>query len=94
MLAAALAEVSLAPDAAVADWATALLLAELGVGHAIVPAVPGWYRLGNGNLRLVPLRGEPPRSVGWAARSWDALPPLTRAFTEAVGRDCRVRAES
>jgi DNA-binding transcriptional LysR family regulator len=89
---AALAEVSLAADAGIADWDTALLLAELGVGHAIVPALPGWRLLGEGNVRLVPIRGLPPLTVGWAVRSWDALSPLTRTFAEAVSRNCRLRA--
>jgi DNA-binding transcriptional LysR family regulator len=80
-------------DAGVADWDTALLLAELGVGHAIVPALPGWPLLGDGPVRLVPLRGLPPLTVGWAARSWDALPPPARAFAEAVARTCRLRAD-
>lgn len=79
-------------DAGIADWDTALLLAELGVGHAIVPALPGWPLLGDGNVRLVPLRGLPPLTVGWAVRSWDALSPLARSFAEAVTRNCRARA--
>jgi DNA-binding transcriptional LysR family regulator len=89
---AALAEVSLAADAGIADWDTALLLAELGVGHAIVPALPGWRLLGEGNVRLVPIRGLPPLTVGWAVRSWDALSPPARTFAEAVSRNCRLRA--
>ena len=89
---AALAEVSLADDAGIADWDTALLLAELGVGHAIVPALPGWRLLGEGSLRLVPIRGLAPLTVGWAVRSWDALTPSARTFAEAVSRNCRLRA--
>jgi len=88
----ALGEVSLAANAGIADWDTALLLAELGVGHAIVPALPGWRLLGDGNVRLVPIRGLPPLTVGWAVRSWDALSPLSRTFAEAVSRNCRLRA--
>lgn len=79
-------------DAGIADWDTALLLAELGVGHAIVPALPGRPLLGDGRVRLVPLRGLPPLTVGWAVRSWAALPPLARTFAEAVTRTCRMRA--
>ena len=89
---AALAEVSLAADAGIADWDTALLLAELGVGHAIVPALPGWRLLGEGNVRLVPIRGLPPLTVGWAVRSWTALSPMARGFADAVSRNCRLRA--
>ncbi len=89
---AALAEVSFAADAGIADWDTALLLAELGVGHAIVPALPGWRLLGDGNVRLVPIRGLPPLTVGWAVRSWNSLSPMARTFAEAVSRNCRSRA--
>jgi DNA-binding transcriptional LysR family regulator len=84
--------IGVAADAGVADWDTALLLAELGVGHAIVPALPGRPVLGDGGVRLVPLRGLPPLTVGWAVRSWSGLSPLARTFADAVARNCRVRA--
>ncbi|MFI9721824.1 LysR family transcriptional regulator [Streptomyces sp. NPDC052396] len=71
-------------DTSVADWDTALLLAELGLGHAVVPALPGLPAPGDGPLRLVPVPDLPPLSVGWAVRRWDALPPLARAFAETV----------
>jgi DNA-binding transcriptional LysR family regulator len=89
---AALAEVSLAADAGEADWDTALLLAGLGACHAIIPALPGWQLLGDGNVRLVPIRGLPPLTVGWAVRSWNSLSPSARAFADAVSRNCRLRA--
>jgi DNA-binding transcriptional LysR family regulator len=80
-------------DAGVADWDTAMLLAELGVGHAIVPALPGLSLLRErGTVRLVPLRGLPPLTVGWAVRNWNALSPLARTFAEAVTRHSRLRA--
>ncbi len=69
----------------VADWDTALLLAELGLGHAVVPAVPGLPAPGDGGpLRLIPIPALPPLSVGWAVRRWDALSPLARAFADMV----------
>ena len=89
-LAAGLADVSLASDVGIADWDTALLLAELAVGHAIVPRVPGPLPV-DGALRLVPVRGLTPLSVGWAARSWDALPPTARTFAETVSRNTRLK---
>lgn len=94
-LAAALAAsgIGVDTDAGVADWDTALLLAELGVGHAIVPDLPGRSPLHDqGGVRLVPLRGLPPLTVGWAVRNWDALSPIARTFAEAVTRHCRMRA--
>jgi DNA-binding transcriptional LysR family regulator len=88
----AAAGIGVAADAGIADWDTALLLAELGVGHAIVPALPGRPLFGDGQVRLVPLRGLPPLTVGWAVRSWAALSPLARTFADAVARNCRARA--
>ncbi|GGT46194.1 LysR family transcriptional regulator [Streptomyces purpureus] len=81
-------------DTSVADWDTALLLAELGLGHAVVPAVPSVpaqptaSASGDGPLRLIPIPSLPPVSVGWAVRRWDALPPLARAFADTVARSC------
>ncbi|GAA3997981.1 LysR family transcriptional regulator [Streptomyces plumbiresistens] len=75
-------------DTSVADWDTALLLAELGLGHAVVPAVPGLATPADGGLRLLPIPTLPPLSVGWAVRRWDALSPLARAFADTVADQC------
>ncbi|MEV5509653.1 LysR family transcriptional regulator [Streptomyces orinoci] len=72
----------------VADWDTALLLAELGLGYALVPALPGLPAAGEGPLRLVPVPALPPLAVGWALRRGDALPPLARAFAGTVAESC------
>ncbi|MFI9306968.1 LysR family transcriptional regulator [Streptomyces triculaminicus] len=79
-------------DTSVADWDTALLLAELGLGRAVIPAMPGRQVPGDGPLRLVPLPDLPPLPVGWAVRRWDALTPLARAFADTVVRHCVSRA--
>lgn len=71
-------------DTSVADWDTALLLAELGAGRAIVPALPGLGVPGEGALRLIPLPALRPLPVGWAVRHWDALSPPARAFADTV----------
>ncbi|MEV5825287.1 LysR family transcriptional regulator [Spirillospora sp. NPDC052242] len=73
----------LASTTSVADWDTALLLAELGLGHAILPALPGWGD-GSGDVRLIPIPDLPPLTAGWAARDWDALSPLAVEFAETV----------
>ncbi|KAA6223450.1 LysR family transcriptional regulator [Streptomyces albofaciens JCM 4342] len=79
-------------DTSVADWDTAILLAELGLGHAVVPALPGQQAPdGSGPLRFLPIAGLPELSVGWAVRRWDALTPLARAFADAVGATCARR---
>ncbi|GAB2587068.1 LysR family transcriptional regulator [Streptomyces capparidis] len=75
-------------DTGVADWDTALLLAELGLGHAVVPVLPGRRVPGDGPLRLVPIPDLPPLPVGWAARRWDALTPLARVFADTVADSC------
>ncbi|HWG23015.1 substrate-binding domain-containing protein [Actinospica sp.] len=90
-LAESLTNVTLAEDSGAADWDTALLLAELGLGHTIVPRLPDQPHTADGAVRLVPLRGLPPLPVGWAAPSWDALPPAARSFADTVSRNCRVR---
>ncbi|WP_073777361.1 LysR family transcriptional regulator [Streptomyces sp. MJM1172] len=85
--------IRISSDTSVADWDTALLLAELGLGHAVVPALPGWRVPGaDGPLRLVPIPGLPPLSVGWAVRRWSALAPLARVFADEVARSCTARA--
>ncbi|MBD0842779.1 MULTISPECIES: LysR family transcriptional regulator [unclassified Streptomyces] len=86
---AACAEVGVrfASDTSVADWDTALLLTELGLGRAVVPAFPGIAESGRG-LRLVRIPVLRPLSVGWAVRSWDALGPQARAFAETVAQAC------
>ena len=68
----------------VADWDTAILLAELGIGHAIVPALPRLMALLGSSLRAVPIPALSPLAVGWAARRWDALTPLATEFAELV----------
>ncbi|MFG2886594.1 LysR family transcriptional regulator [Streptomyces sp. NPDC048297] len=76
-------------DTSVADWDTAVLLAELGLGHAVVPALPGRPVPGDDSpLRLIPVPDLPPLPVGWAVRRWDALAPLARTFADTVAGIC------
>lgn len=85
--------VRFAYDTSVADWDTALLLAELGLGRAVVPALPGLDIPGNRRtLRLIPLPSLRPLTVGWAVRHWDALSPAARTFADTVLKNCRRNA--
>ncbi|HTJ69698.1 MAG TPA: LysR family transcriptional regulator substrate-binding protein [Actinospica sp.] len=93
VLTAALTDVTLGDAAGATDWDTALLLAGLGVGHAIVPRFPDQQYLADGAVHLVPLRGLPPLPVGWAARSWDALSPAARSFAEVATRSLRYQCD-
>ncbi|MDT0308139.1 LysR family transcriptional regulator [Streptomyces sp. DSM 44917] len=76
-------------DTGVADWDTAILLAELGLGHAVVPELPGWRGPGHPQVRFVPIPDLPPLAAGWAVRRWDALSPPARAFADTVAASCR-----
>lgn len=77
-----------ASDTSVADWDTAILLAELGLGHAVVPALPGLPGPGHPGLRFLPVPALPPLAVGWAVRGWDTLSPAAHAFADTVARHC------
>ncbi|MER6628819.1 LysR family transcriptional regulator [Streptomyces sp. NPDC000987] len=94
----ALARLGVRPtsDTGVADWDTAILLAGLGVGHAVVPALPGQLDAGGPDspLRFLPLPDLPPLPVGWAVRRWDALTPLARTFADMVRQHCRTTCEA
>ncbi|MBQ1092235.1 LysR family transcriptional regulator [Streptomyces sp. B93] len=72
-------------DTGVADWDTALLLAELGLGRAVVPALPDLpISDPRRPLRLLHIPELRPLTVGWAVRRWDALTPAARAFADTV----------
>ena len=67
-----------------ADWDTAILLAELGIGHAIVPALPRLADPSGNRVRAVPIPALDPLTVGWAVRQWNVLSPLATEFAELV----------
>jgi DNA-binding transcriptional LysR family regulator len=70
--------------AGIADWDTATLLAELGIGHAILPALPRLTPPTSSPVRTIPIPALDPLTVGWAVRQWDALSPLATEFAELV----------
>jgi DNA-binding transcriptional LysR family regulator len=72
------------PPIGVADWDTALLLAELGVGHAILPALPRLVAPPGSPVRAIPIPALHPLTVGWAARQWNVLSPLATEFARLV----------
>ena len=69
----------------VADWDTAILLAELGIGHAILPMLPRLGLTTASTVRTVPIPALTPIAVGWAVRQWAALSPLAAEFAELAG---------
>lgn len=82
----ALARLGITPPApaGVADWDTAVLLAELGIGHAIVPALPRLTNPPGSPIVTVPITALDPLTVGWAVRQWSTLSPLATEFAELV----------
>ncbi|MFI1912261.1 LysR family transcriptional regulator [Nocardia sp. NPDC020380] len=81
--------IHLTSETGVTDWNTAVLLAELGIGHAVVPALRYNSAATGGRLRYLALPFVSPLPVGWAVRRWDALTPLARAFADLVEQQCR-----
>ena len=78
--------VTLTSTANVDDFDTANVFVELGLGHAIVPAVQGRNFDRAGRVRALPIRGLPPIPVGWAARSFQLLPPVAVEFMDILVR--------
>lgn len=78
---------SLPDPVGVADWDTAVLLAELGIGHAILPELPRLVLPTDSPVRTVPIPALNPITVGWAARQWNALNPLATEFATLVAAD-------
>jgi DNA-binding transcriptional LysR family regulator len=76
--------ISLPAPTGIADWDTAILLAELGVGHAILPALPGIRDNSASPIRTIPIPALDPLTVGWAARQWNLLSPPATEFAELV----------
>lgn len=72
------------PPVGVADWDTAVLLVELGIGHAILPDLPRLTAPAGSPIRTVPVPSLSPLTVGWAVRRWDGLSPLATEFAELV----------
>jgi DNA-binding transcriptional LysR family regulator len=76
--------ISLPTPIGVADWDSALLLVELGIGHAILPALPRLAIPPGSPVCTVPIPALSPLTVGWAARQWNVLSPLATEFAELV----------
>ncbi len=80
------AGVSLSPVVTVDDFDTANLFVELGLGHALVPAIHAHHFEGEGRVRALRIQGLPRVPVGWAARSFAALPKMALAFADLVAK--------
>jgi len=76
--------VTLTPAARVDDFDTGNVFVELGLGHAIVPAVQGRDFDRGGRVKAIPIQGFPPIAVGWAARRFRLLPPVALEFMDIL----------
>jgi DNA-binding transcriptional LysR family regulator len=74
----------LSPTARVDDFDTAHVFVELGLGHAIVPAIQGRSFVRSGTVKTIAILGLPPIPIGWAARTFRLLPPVSVAFMDIL----------
>ena len=79
--------VELKPEVVFDDFDTAKIFVELGLGHAIVPAVHAYNFEKTGSVKGVLITDLPPVSIGWAFRHWHHLSPAAQAFVEIVNRE-------
>ncbi|MHB8294597.1 MAG: LysR family transcriptional regulator [Acidimicrobiales bacterium] len=80
-------EVHLSSSTSVEDWDTAAVLVELGLGHAVVPALHGAELVAGRPLRAIAIPWLPPVAFGWAARQWRSLGPLAHELADLVATD-------
>jgi DNA-binding transcriptional LysR family regulator len=81
--------VPLRPTATVDDFDTAVLFVQLGLGHAIVPAIHARNLLNGSDARAVAIAGFPRISLGWAALRSAVLTPLAREFVRLFSETAR-----
>jgi DNA-binding transcriptional LysR family regulator len=76
--------VELKPEVVFDDFDTAKIFVELGLGHAIVPAVHAFNFERSGTVKSVLITDLPSVSIGWAFRHWQHLSPAAREFVQVV----------
>jgi len=74
------AGVAATPLITVGDFDTAGIFVELGLGHAVVPAVHAWHFVQGRKLSSIPIHGLEAVPVGWAMRRWSHLPRAAKEF--------------
>lgn len=79
--------VILTPEIVFDDFDTASIFVELGMGHAIVPAVQAHNFCANGGVAAVPITDLPPVNVGWAYRHLAYLATPARDFMSEFEQD-------
>ncbi len=79
--------VTLTPEIVFDDFDTASIFVELGMGHAIVPAVQAHNFVENGGVAAVLISDLPPVNVGWAYRHVAYLAAPARDFMSEFEND-------
>ncbi len=79
--------VILTPEIVFDDFDTASVFVELGMGHAIVPAVQAHNFAANGAVAAVLISDLPPVNVGWAYRHVAYLAAPARDFMQEFEQD-------
>ncbi len=77
----------LRPEIVFDDFDTARVFVELGLGHAIVPAVHAHNFTRAGTVKAVPITDLPSVSIGWAFRHWQHLSPAARDFVALMDQE-------
>jgi DNA-binding transcriptional LysR family regulator len=79
--------VELKPEIVFDDFDTAKIFVELGLGHAIVPAMQAYNFSRGRSVRAVLIGDLPPIPIGWAFRHWQHLSPAAHRFTALVEQE-------
>lgn len=77
----------LRPEIVFDDFDTAKVFVELGLGHAIVPAVHAYNFARTGTVKAIAIADLPPVSIGWAFRHWQHLSPAARDFVALLDQE-------
>ena len=76
------------------DFDTAKVFVELGLGHAIVPAVYAHNFAKTGTVKAIPIVDLPAVSIGWAFCHWQHLSPAARDFATLMDQSLGRMAKS
>ena len=71
------------------DFDTASVFVELGLGHAIVPAVQAYNFVQGGKVRAIPLVDIPPVPFGWGFRHRKHMSSFARDFVDLFDEELR-----
>jgi DNA-binding transcriptional LysR family regulator len=71
------------------DFDTACVFVELGLGHAIVPAMHAMHFAQSGRVSSIEIQGLRPVLIGWAVRRWSSLSSAANTFVQIFHREMK-----